>query len=954
LFAFNIKKRNLLLLLLPFFLSWVVPLRAQVGNTFGRNKVQYHDFEWSILATEHFDIYYYEEERPLAERAARMAERSYDLLSDALGHEIERRIPLILYASHNQFQQTNTVGGIISEGVQGVTESLKHRVILPFTGSYADFNHVLTHELVHAFQFDVMARSERRMNPLQRTIPLWFMEGMAEYLSVGLDKGTETWIKDALNNEGLVTVAELNSLFDIRVYRFGQALWYYIGETYGEDVVGELLQKIFFHGNFGRSITETLGIDEEELTAEWHAWVDENFQSTVAYQDLEDISRRVTHHSGYYYNLNVIPALSPSGDQVAYLSNQNLYNDIILQDLDDGDKRVIVHGGRSGSFESLRFLDTHLSWSRDGRFIALVGESQGKDVIYIFDARKGKRVKKLSPDMDGIISPSWSPAGDQLVFTGIRNGQSDLYVIFTDGSGLSALTDDIYSDLQPQWSPEGDAIAFASDRGSDTDMENLLFGKLEIAVYDFVNRQVRVLTDVGEDCHNPVWSPRGNQIAFISPMEGPPNVYTVDTESLELERLTNLGGGIGGITPTSPAISWSAESNDIAFSSFSKGGWDIFVLDNPVADAEHEIEEAEDPWTKTDYTCFDLPPETDAEDEEYRSKFAPDLVVGGVGYSNNVGVAGQSFILISDMLGNHNFILSTNIYGSISESDLLFSYINLKRRTNYALTAFQFRNDFGLFTAKDEVTFQSQIYRGGGIVLSRPFDMFTRLEYGANAVFLEEEVFTQSFITSEVTVDSSEVNFFVNPLIALVQDNSIFGTTGPIAGHRFRLQAETALGQLQFSTLTADFRQYFNFARRYTLAFWLIAAGSLGENRQLFRIGGPYTFRGEDFGDLEGTRILLQNTEFRFPLLFWLPPTTDFLRGALFWDMAAAWDSDQFQPFTTDGTGFVRFEDLRGAYGAGLRFGMGFLILRYDVAQQTDLQRNIENAKHFFSIGADF
>lgn len=951
--AFNIKKRNLLLLL-PLFLSWAVTLHAQVGSAFGRNKVQYRDFEWSILATEHFDIYYYEEERALAKRAARMAERSYDLLSEALGHEIERRIPLILYASHNQFQQTNTVGGIISEGVQGVTESLKHRVILPFTGSYADFNHVLTHELVHAFQFDVMARSERRMNPLQRTIPLWFMEGMAEYLSVGLDKGTETWIKDALNNDDLVTVAELNSLFDIRVYRFGQALWYYIGEAYGEDVVGELLQKIFFYGNFGRSIEETLGIDEDELSAEWHAWVDENFQSTLTFQELKDVSRQVTHHSGYYYNLNVIPALSPSGDQVAYLSNQNLYNDIILQDLDDGDKRVIVHGGRSGSFESLRFLDTHLSWSWDGRFIALVGESQGKDVIYIFDARKGKRVKKLSPEMDGIISPSWSPAGDQLVFTGIRDGQSDLYVIFKDGSGLSALTDDIYSDLQPQWSPDGNSIAFASDRGTDTDAENLLFGKLEIAVYDFVDREVHVLTDVREDCHNPVWSPAGDRIAFISPMEGPPNVYTVDIGSLQLERLTNLESGIGGITPTSPAISWSPESNDIAFSSFSKGGWDIFVLDDPVADAEHEIEESEDPWTKTDYTRFDLPPETDAEEEEYRSKFAPDLVVGGVGYSNNVGVAGQSFILISDILGNHNFIFSTNIYGSISESDLLFSYINLKRRTNYALTAFQFRNDFGLFTAPDEVTFQSQIYRGGGIVLSRPFNMFTRVEYGGNAIFLEEEVFTQSFVTSEVTVDSSEVNFFVNPMVALVQDNSIFGATGPIAGHRFRLQADTALGQLQFSTLMGDYRHYFNFARRYTLAFWLIAAGSLGENRQFFRIGGPYTFRGEDYGDLVGTRILMQNTEFRFPLLFWLPPTYDFLRGALFWDMAAAWDGDQFQPFTKDGTGFVRFEDLRGAYGAGLRFGMGFLILRYDVAQQTDLQSNLENAKHFFSIGTDF
>jgi outer membrane protein assembly factor BamA len=309
------------------------------------------------------------------------------------------------------------------------------------------------------------------------------------------------------------------------------------------------------------------------------------------------------------------------------------------------------------------------------------------------------------------------------------------------------------------------------------------------------------------------------------------------------------------------------------------------------------------------------------------------------------------------MLGNRNFVFSSDIYGSFSESNLLFSYINLTHRTNYALTAFQFRNDFGLFTAPDSVEFVSQIYRGGGIILSRPFSMFTRLEYGAYGIFLEEEVFTQSFTTQEITVDSSNVDFYVNPMVALVRDNSIYGPTGPIAGHRFRIQTEGGIGQIRFTTLTSDYRLYLNFARRYTLAFWVVGAGSFGRNRQIFRIGGPYTFRGADFGDLAGTRILLQSTEFRFPFLFWLPPTYDFLTGAVFWDMAAAWGTSgnpSFQPFTRQGTDFVRFEDLRGAYGAGVRAGFGFLVLRFDVAQQTNLTSNIGKVRGFFSIGGDF
>jgi len=947
------KPRIFRLLFLWAVLIPCSPAHAQIGSTFGQNKVQYRDFDWSILSTEHFNVYFYEEERPLAERGARMAERSYALLSEALSHEIEEKIPLILYTSHNDFQQTNTVGGIIPEGVQGVTESLKHRVILPFTGSYEQFNHVLTHELVHAFQFDVSAGSERRANPLQQAIPLWFMEGMAEYLSVGMDKGTEIWMADAVKNDELVSVSELNLIADIRVYRFGQALWYYIAKTYGESRVGTLLEKATYLGSTEKALSEVLGLSTDELSEGWQQWVREHFQPMAGPPKPEEHARRVTRHEGFLYNLNVIPALSPRGDRLAYLSNRGLYNDIFLMNLDkEEEQHTLVHGGRSGSFESLRFLDTQLSWSADGRYLALVGESEGKDAILIIDAEKRKEVRRLSPRLDGIISPSFSPDGSRVIFTGIHNGQSDLYTLDLDGKGLVQLTDDVHSDLQPQWSPDGRSIAFSSDRGADTEIDSLLFGKLEISLYDLETGEIRVVTRGREDCFDPAWSPDGAEIGFVSSIEGVPNIYTIDPDSGRLARLTNFSSGIGGITPTSPAFSWAREGRSIAFSSFSNGGWDIFVLENPESDSAGEIVEEEDRFTRTDYTAFPIPELSEIQEEDYQTDFAPDLLVGGVGYANNVGAAGQSYILISDMLGNQNFLIAADIYGSFNESNLLFSYINLAHRTNYALTAFQFRNDFGLFTAPDSAEFVSQIYRGGGIILSRPFDMFSRLEYGANAIFLEEEVFTQSFETQEF-VGSSSVNFFVNPVVALVHDNSVFGATGPIAGRRFRIQAEGGVGQIRFTTLTGDFRLYLNFSRRYTLGLWLVGAGSFGENAQIFRVGGPYTFRGADYGDLIGTRVTLQSTEFRFPIFFMAHPKYDFLKGALFWDMAAAWE-EGFQPFTTEGDGPFRMNDLRGAYGAGLRLGLGYFVLRLDLAQRTDLADNIGSARGFFSIGGDF
>ncbi|MCI0699160.1 peptidase S9, partial [candidate division KSB1 bacterium] len=132
------------------------PGLPQPGYQFGQNKVQYKNFEWSVLRTEHFDVHYYEDEAEAAVDAARMAERGYAYLSEVMEHQFKKRIPLVLYSSLNDFQQTNVVSDLLGDGTRGVTESLKGRVVLPITGSYREFNHVLVHELVHAFQFDII------------------------------------------------------------------------------------------------------------------------------------------------------------------------------------------------------------------------------------------------------------------------------------------------------------------------------------------------------------------------------------------------------------------------------------------------------------------------------------------------------------------------------------------------------------------------------------------------------------------------------------------------------------------------------------------------------------------------------------------------------------------------------------------------------------------------------
>src|SRR5688500_17483721 len=273
-------KKSGLLLFMAFVLAMPAPGSSQY---FGRNKVQYRSFDFEVIRTEHFDIYYYEQEREAVMDAARMAERSYARLSKILQHEFRERKPIILYASHTDFQQTNALYGFIDESTGGATEALKSRIIMPFTGSSADFDHVLTHELVHAFQYDVIFRRGvlNDSTPFGGRLPLWFMEGMAEYLSIGrIDPLTISWLRDATLNGYLRDIGEMSVRDDYLSYRFGQSLWAFVGSKWGDEVVGILLQRTPRMG-VERAFTTTLGITLAELSKEWMSSVRKTYLPQV-------------------------------------------------------------------------------------------------------------------------------------------------------------------------------------------------------------------------------------------------------------------------------------------------------------------------------------------------------------------------------------------------------------------------------------------------------------------------------------------------------------------------------------------------------------------------------------------------------------------------------------------------------------------------------------------------
>jgi WD40 repeat protein len=568
-----------------------VPAALPAQDYFGQNKVQYRAFNFQVLKTEHFDIYFYPEARQATLDAARMAERSYQRLSRILRHEYRERKPILLYASHSDFQQTNALGGESpSEGTGGVTDFFKQRIILPFTGSYEELEHVLQHEMTHQFQYDIWSRG-RAGAGLQTIInvnpPLWFVEGMAEYLSLGgVDPNTAMWLRDAAIEGKIPTIHQLENDPRIFPYRYGQALLAYIGQRWGDEAIGAIMQgTLAGGGGLEGSIRRVLGVDYRQLSDMWKEHVQKTYLPEVASrQRARDIGREVLSESRSEGTYHLSPALSPDGKQVAYFSEKDFYFiDLYLADAVTGKvKRRLLKSSYSSNYETFRFITSSASWSPDGKRIAVAAKSGPRDVIVIIDVEHNREVRRIKVKLNGITTPSWSPDGRQIVFTGYDGGLSDLFIINADGSNLRRLTNDKYADLHPVWSPDGRTIAFATDRGPVTDFTTLRMGNMRIATYDVASGRIEVLPGMEQGKNvSPQWSPDGQQLAFVSDRDGVSNIFLYDTRDQNVYQLTDLFTGAQGITQLSPVLSWARDVDRLAFVYYSRDMFDVYEIDNP-------------------------------------------------------------------------------------------------------------------------------------------------------------------------------------------------------------------------------------------------------------------------------------------------------------------------------------------------------------------------------------
>jgi hypothetical protein len=874
---------------------------------FGRNKVQHKQFEFQVITTDHFQVHFYPEARAAAEETARMAERWYARLSRILQHELSGLQPLILYASGPDFRQTNVVSGI-GEGTGGVTEGLRRRIVMPVFGTLAETDHVLGHELVHAFQYDISRLSQQDRGGVRggglEALPLWFVEGMAEYLSVGhVDAHTAMWIRDAARGEKkLPKINQLDNP-DYFPYRWGQAFWAYVAGRWGDGVVRRMLDAAIALGGPNLAIEQVLGLEHEDLSTQWHQAISAQYAPALEAGRRASAIGRPLARDAKRENLAIAPSISPDGEHVVYLSERDLLSiDMYLAEVGTGRiVRKLTNTAVDPHFNSIQFLASAGAWHPRGRQFVFGAIRDAHPVLAIVDTDTGNRVREIPfPDLGEILNPSWSPDSKLIAFSASTGGRSDLFVYDLTTNTRRQLTNDAFADLQPTWSGESAQLAFVTDRAS-TNLDTLHAGRLGLAVIDVASGRIDTLPtfEYGKSI-NPQWAPGSRSIYFLSDATGVTDVYAIDLDTRRLRRLTKLDAGVSGITALSPALSAAADANLLAFTGYEEGRIGIYFIEGREtllgAPIESSIAERAPaaavlpPPARTgemvgpalaDATSG-LPADV-PDPEPYQARLGLNAVsqpyVSG-GYSTFGPTFGGGIAFsFGDTLGNHNLYaaINANTYGSFSDlyrnTGVMLAYTNLTNRWNWGVSGGQVPYVTGYATAgatntgfvEQEVIYR-QVFRGVEGRTAYPFSTARRVELGAGfqQISFDQQIRTIQYTRAGQFVgQNTERTSLSDPLnmttatAALVHDTSVSGATSPVSGQRSRLEVSPAFGSLDFTTTIADYRRYFMPVPFYTIAGRVMHYGRYGndgESTSLYPLylGYPELVRGYGVGSIRG------------------------------------------------------------------------------------------------------
>ena len=885
---------------------------------FGQNKVQYRTLDWRIAKGAHVDLYFYPEEAALAPTVLQWAEESYDSLSRRFGWELTQRVPLIVYASHSDFEQTNVLPFVPPEGILGVTDFLKHRVTLPFRGNYAEFRATLRHEMVHVFQLALLNENyARTLRNSGAIVPLWWSEGLAEHWSGGQDARDEMVLRDVVLSGQVPRLQDLEYVTSGIVYPLGGRIHDWLAARYGDWRPAVVYRELWRYETFDDAIRSVYGRSLAELNAEFQVEMRRAYLPVVAHRSAPSTLGQILARGA------VKPALAAdSGEEgrVVYYAAPNGYVEVASRRLDGRDKRTVLRSGRSGDLAAFHPFESRIDGSRPGYLLAGT-RVDDRDALLVWDLERHAVAGRYQfSGLVSVVSPAWLPGDSAVVFSGLSaDGISDLYRFTFATERLDRLTSDHYQDLDPSPSADGRSLVFSSDRGPRG-----LAGAMNLYLLDLVSGAVRPLTDGPWVDESPRWAANG-RIYFSSSRDGVLNIFSADTLGATRRETSTW---TGAYDPT-----WLPGRDAILAGTFEGLSFNVALFrPDLVARADTTVVAAPRadgvPLPSWDWPAGAAEIEATQRPEPYRSRLGLDFGFTSVAYTPGRYTAPGAAALLSDLLGDHVAIISASTYigrdlgGVLDNLNVTALYFDQDSRINWGVGAFRSK---GFVYEVNRVVDYQETTTGAFGIIRYPLSRFRR----ADAVFTLE--YSDRFDFTLPVAEPRRVGLIATQAVSYVFDNSVWSNTGPIDGQRFgvtaSLSSDLSRGRFDGWYASTDWRAYLRTSRQSAFASRVLGYYAGGERPRRINIGGSLGIRGFPwYGYVSGSQAFMINEEFRFQIFDHIIlglPIGDLglpgIQGALFADAGAA---------TTPGN---RPGPLLLSRGVSWRMGLGpFAVLRLD------------------------
>jgi hypothetical protein len=524
---------------------------AQVERgEFGKNRVQYKDFNWRYYSSDNFDVYFYDGGQGNALIAAKFLEKEFERITDIIGYAPYSKTKIFLYNSNKDLLQSNVGVGGAQYTVGGQTDFVKSQVEIAYPGNMYDFERELVRKISEMLINDMMfggSLTDMFQSAYLLSLPSWFIQGAARYIADGWSIEMDDFMREQFAGDR--RDIKLNKLTGDEAALAGQSVWNFIAVRYGKSSISNILNLTRIIRNEESSIVNTLGIPYRIFLRQWRSYYNGMAAQVSTNYVYPEKDKRIRESNRRDYDYKEV-VFSPDGNHMAYSENLKGRYHVIIKNLKSGKSRTVHKAGYKVINQPIDTDVPLLSWNNN-QTLGIMGYEKGKSYLWLYNLNSKSTRRITLRRFNQVKSLDFNDNGRLAVVSADLNGQNDLFLYNPNRNTFSRITNDIYDDLSARFIPGTEKIVFSSNRPEDSlyykvvppkevNLKTEIDGNFNIFIYSGERSDSllnRVTNTVSTDI-KPI--PRDeNTIFYLSDQRGIFNLYKYELRDSLFNQVTN-------------------------------------------------------------------------------------------------------------------------------------------------------------------------------------------------------------------------------------------------------------------------------------------------------------------------------------------------------------------------------------------------------------------------------